>query len=157
MLRAADASIAAGTGNSGVRRRASSIASCNAPHGHVHVHDRGMSGIMVMFVSFSAHVHDARPRHECSSHRLVMFGIMGEHGRLRRARDLHTAGPPCAGSAPAFSTTSLWMRSPLPRLPRVCGGATAAAMVGAVFGFFLGLAMVALVRLDARLTVGDRI
>jgi hypothetical protein len=39
---------------------------------------------------------------------------------------------------------------------RVAVARAAAAMVGAVFGFFLGLAMGAFVRLDQRLAVGDR-
>jgi hypothetical protein len=39
---------------------------------------------------------------------------------------------------------------------RVAVARTPAAVAGAVFGFFLGLAMGAFVRLDQRLTVGDR-
>lgn len=39
---------------------------------------------------------------------------------------------------------------------RIAVARTAAAVVGTVFGFFFGLAMGAFVRLDQRLTVGDR-
>ncbi len=51
--------------------------------------------------------------------------------------------------------TSLWTRSPLPRR-RELRVARTAVTAGAVFAFFLGLAMGALVSLDQGLTIGDR-
>jgi hypothetical protein len=66
--------------------------------------------------------------------------------RLRRLRGIdacavhHSALDPLAMAAAA----------------RVAVARTAAVAVGAVFAFFLGFAMGALVRLDQRLTVGDR-
>jgi hypothetical protein len=76
----------------------------------------------------------------------TVFGLLVTVMRLGRLRRIG------AGVIDNFALDPLAMAT----AARVAVARTPATVAGAVFGFFLGLAMGALVRLDQRLTVGDR-